>query len=139
MAYQRGSDMLLSIDVSLTATPSYTPVAGLTTKSLNLKSGTVEVTNQDSPNKWRELLANAAIREGSISAAAVFTDSASENKLMNVFMAGGIIKYQVFLPSFGTLSGLFQVTQLKYDGKHDDNVAWDLSLESAGELTWTPA
>lgn len=139
MAYQRGMDMLLKIDVSLTATPSYVTVAGLTTKSFSMKSGTVEVTNQDSPNRWRELLANGAVREASISAAGVFTDSTAESKLMTTFMTGAIIKYQMVMPGFGTMEGLFQIASLKYDGKHDDNVAFDASLESAGEIIWTAA
>lgn len=139
MAYQRGSDMLLKVDMSLTATPSYVTLAGMTSKKLTLKSGTAEVTNQDSPNKFRELLANAAIREVSLSASGKFSDAASENKLMNAFMAGSILKYQMIMPGFGTLEGLYQITSLAYDGKHEGSVEFDVQFESAGDQTWTAA
>ena len=43
------------------------------------------------------------------------------------------------MPDFGTIGGAFQVTQLQYSGEHNGEVAYELTLESAGAITFTAA
>jgi TP901-1 family phage major tail protein len=50
---------------------------------------------------------------------------------------GTIRAWQVLVPDFGTIAGPFQITSLEFSGRHDGEVAFDLSLESAGALTFT--
>jgi TP901-1 family phage major tail protein len=44
---------------------------------------------------------------------------------------------QVIVPDFGTIEGLFQISALEFAGEHNGEVTFDLSLESAGALTFT--
>ncbi len=135
MAYQKGSEMLLKVDS--TGSGNFIAVAGLTTKSLSLDAETVEVTNQDSVNKWRELLAGAGIKSAKVSGSGKFADAAADEICRGLLFAGTIRDWQVILPDFGTIEGAFQITSIQYQGPHDKEVAYTISLESAGELTWT--
>ena len=137
MAYQKGSDMLLKMDTASSGGPTFTTVAAIQTKELSISSDTVDVTNQDSANKWRELLAGAGIKKASISGRGVFNDSAVEGEVLTTALNGTIKVWQAIVPSLGTFQGLFQVSQAQYSGQHDGEVQYDFKLESAGELTFT--
>ena len=41
------------------------------------------------------------------------------------------------MPDFGIIEGPFQITALEYTGEHTGALTFDLSLESAGQLTFT--
>ncbi|MDB5486247.1 MAG: Phage major tail protein, partial [Tardiphaga sp.] len=43
---------------------------------------------------------------------------------------------RVVVPDFGTIDGLFQIVGLELSGEHNGEVTFDLSLESAGALTF---
>jgi len=138
MAAQKGSDLLIKVGDG--ATPEvFTTVAGLRTKNLTLNTETVDITNSDSVNKWRELLEGAGIKSASASGSGVFKDSASESTLVTAKMAGTIKNYQIVTPGLGTFEGAFQISQLQFAGEHNGEVTYELSLESAGELDFTAA
>lgn len=137
MPYQKGSDMLLKMDTAATGGPTFTTVAAIQTKDIQFSSETVEVTNQDSTNKWRELLAGAGIKKGTISGRGVFNDSVTENAVLQSLLDGTIKLWQAIVPGLGTFQGLFQVTQCQYQGPHDKEVQYDFKLDSAGAITFT--
>ncbi len=134
MAAQKGKDVLLKVDDGAS---TFNTVGGIRSKSISLNSETVDITNGDSANEWRELLANAGVRSASISGSGVFTDSASEEDVRGYFMAGTIDTYQVIVPDFGTFEGDFQVTSLEYSGEYNGEAAFSITLESAGAIAWT--
>ena len=41
------------------------------------------------------------------------------------------------IPDFGTVEGPFQVTAIEYAGSHDGEATYELSLASAGLLSFT--
>jgi TP901-1 family phage major tail protein len=41
------------------------------------------------------------------------------------------------VPDFGVIEGPFQITALELSGRHDNELAFEISLESAGALTFT--
>ena len=135
MATQRGSDLLLKLDEQANGT--FVTVAGLRSRKLKLSTDTVDVTDADSPGRWRELLAGAGVRRASISGAGVFRDSASDAAVNRVFFAGSIRPWRIVIPDFANLDGLFQVTALEFSGDHDGEVSFDIALESAGAITFT--
>jgi TP901-1 family phage major tail protein len=45
--------------------------------------------------------------------------------------------YQIVIPDFGTVEGAFQITSLEFAGEYNGEVTYELSLESAGALTFT--
>ncbi len=50
---------------------------------------------------------------------------------------GSIRNWQVVVPDFGIVEGPFQVTALDLSGRHDTEITFDITLESAGALTFT--
>lgn len=138
MAAQKGSDMLIKIGNN--GTPeAFTALAGLRTKTLAFNAETVDITNSDSANKWRELLEGAGIKSASLSGSGVFKDVASDETARAAFFAGAIKNYQVVIPSFGTIEGPFQISQCQYAGEHNTEVTYEISMESAGEITFAAA
>lgn len=135
MAAQKGKDLLLKADT--TGAGVYTTIAGLRTRSLALGSDTVDITHQESAGQWRELLGGAGVKSARISGAGVFKNAATDATIKDYFFNGTIRNWQIIVPAFGTIEGAFQVTSLDYSGKHDGEVTFDLTLESAGALAFT--
>ena len=47
------------------------------------------------------------------------------------------MNYQIVIPAFGTVQGAFQITSLEFAGEHNGEVTYNMSIESAGALTFT--
>lgn len=138
MAAQKGSDMLLKVGDG-GSPEAFTALAGLRTKNLQLNAETVDITNSDSANKWRELLAGAGIKSASVSGSGVFKDAAPDETVRASLFAGTIKNYQIVIPDFGTMEGAFQISSLQYAGEHNGEATHEVSLESAGEITFVAA
>ena len=134
MAAQKGKDLLLKLDEAGTGT--FVTVAGLRATRLSFNADAVDVTTAESAGRWRELLAGAGVRSAAISGRGVFRDAASDAALRRIFFDGTLPPFQVIVPDFGTVTGPFQVTSLEYAGDHDAEATYELSLVSAGALTF---
>jgi TP901-1 family phage major tail protein len=137
MAAQKGKDLLLKIDAD--GAGAFATVAGLRSRAIVFNAETVDVTHQKSVGQWRELLAGAGAKTARITGAGIFKDAASDATLRQVFFDGLIRAFQVIIPDFGTVEGPFQVATLELSGRHDGEVAFEISLESAGALAFTAA
>ncbi|MEO0792350.1 MAG: phage major tail protein, TP901-1 family [Pseudomonadota bacterium] len=135
MAAQRGRDLLLKIDT--TGTGSFSTVAGLRTRAIALNAETVDITHQESAGQWRELLGGAGARSARISGSGIFKDAASDAFVRQAFFNGDIPKFQIVVPDFGTFEGPFQISSFELSGRHDSEVTFEMTLESAGVLTFT--
>ncbi len=136
MAAQKGKDLLLKLD---DGGGTFATVAGLRTQRLALNADAVDITHAESAGRWRELLAGAGVRRASIAGTGIFKDAGSDELIRQVFFDGLIRNWQVIVPSFGTLQGAFQISSLDYRGEHAGEVTFELSLESAGALSFTGA
>lgn len=137
MAAQKGKDLLLKVDSDGGGT--FVTVAGLRTRTLALNSATVDITHAESTGRWRELLSGAGTKTARISGGGIFKDAASDATLRQYFFDGTIRPWQIIVPDLGTIEGLFQIASLEFSGRHDAEVAFELGIESAGELTFTAA
>jgi TP901-1 family phage major tail protein len=137
MAAQRGKDLLLKVDT--TGSGAFATVAGLRARSLAFNAATVDVTHAESADEWRELLAGAGAKSARISGSGIFKDAASDETVRGLFFAGTIRNWQMVIPDFGTVAGAFQITALEYSGSHDNELSFELALESAGALSFTAA
>jgi len=135
MAAQAGKDLLVKID---DGTGNFVTVAGLRTRQMTFNADAVDVTDQDSVGRWRELLAGAGARHATISGTGIFKDVASDALVQQNFFAGIVKMFQFVVPGFGTLKGPFMITALVYKADHAQGVMFDLTVESAGALTFTP-
>ena len=132
MVAQKGRDLLLKISDGGT----YATVAGLRTKRLAFNAETVDITDAESAGRWRELLGGAGIQRASLSGGGMFKDQASDALVRTAFFDGSILSWQILIPAFGTLTGLFQITSLEYSGDYNGEVRFELALESAGSLSF---
>jgi TP901-1 family phage major tail protein len=137
MTAQKGKDLLLKVDSD--GEGSFTTVAGLRARSLAFNAATVDITDQESAGRWRELLEGAGIKTARIAGSGIFKDAASDETLRSYFFAGSVRDFQVIVPDLGTVEGPFQIASLEYGGRHDGEVSFELGLESAGALSFTPA
>ncbi|HEX3943802.1 MAG TPA: phage major tail protein, TP901-1 family [Rhizomicrobium sp.] len=135
MSAQKGRDLLVKIGDG-GSPENFTTVAGLRATTLSFNSTTVDVTNADSANQWRELLAGAGVKSAAFSGAGVFKDAASDESLRSAFFNQTAPNFQVVIPNFGTITGPFQMASLQYEGPYDGEVKLSLSLASAGALTF---
>jgi TP901-1 family phage major tail protein len=133
MAAQKGKDLLLKIADGV----GFTTVAGLRTRRLAFNAETVDITHAESAGRWRELLEGAGVKRASITGRGLFKDAGSDAVVRQTFFDGSVKNYQIVIPDFGTLEGAFQITGLEFAGEHNAEVTYELSLESAGALTFT--
>jgi TP901-1 family phage major tail protein len=136
MSAQKGKDLLVKI---ADGGGGYMTVAGLRTRRLAFNAETVDVTHAESANRWRELLGGAGVKRASVSGRGLFKDAASDAAMRQTFFDGTILSYQIVIPDFGIVQGPFQLTNLEFAGEHNGEVTYELSLESAGELTFAAA
>jgi TP901-1 family phage major tail protein len=134
MAAQRGKDLLIKLD--MTGQGSFQTVAGLRATRITFNAETVDVTTLESPGRWRQLLGGAGVRSASISGSGVFRDQATDERAREIFFSGDIPTIQVIIPDFGTVQGPFQITSLEYSGQHDGEAVYELSLASAGAISF---
>jgi TP901-1 family phage major tail protein len=137
MGAQKGKDLLLKLDFDQNAV--FETVAGMRSRRIAFNAEAIDITNADSAGRWRELLEGAGVRRAGISGSGVFKDAASDASVRELFFDGAIRTWQVIVPDFGTIAGPFQVTGLEYAGEHDGEVSYEMSLESAGLISFAAA
>lgn len=135
MAAQKGKDLLLKVDSDGLGT--FETVAGLRSRSIAFNAETVDVTHQESAGQWRELLSGAGAKSARVAGSGIFKDAASDATIREVFFHGLIRAWQVVIPDFGMVEGPFQITSFELSGRHDGEVSFDLTLDSAGELSFS--
>ncbi|MCI4661464.1 MAG: phage major tail protein, TP901-1 family [Neomegalonema sp.] len=135
MTAQPGKDLLLKLDA--TGSGSFTTAAGLRASRIALNAASVDVTSADSAGRWRELLAGAGMRSANLTGSGIFRDDAADEAIRALFFAGDIRNWQAIIPDFGTIEGPFQITALEYAGNHDGEANYEMTLASAGALTFT--
>lgn len=134
MSAQKGKDLLLKLDGDGNGT--FATVAGMRSRAIAFNTETVDITHAESSGRWRELLAGAGAKHAKITGAGIFKDAASDALIRQYVFDGIIRNWQVVIPDFGTIEGPFQITAFELSGRHDGEVAFDLSLESAGALAF---
>jgi TP901-1 family phage major tail protein len=137
MGAQNGKDLLIKVD--LTGSGSFQTLAGLRATRISFNAETVDVTSLESAGGWRELLGGAGVRSAAISGSGVFRDDSTDERARQIFFDGETPAFQVIVPDFGTIEGPFQVTALEYAGAHNGEATYELSLASAGQLSFVAA
>jgi TP901-1 family phage major tail protein len=132
MTAQKGKDLLVKIHDGT----SFVTVAGLRSRRLSFNAESVDITHAESAGRWRELLDGAGIRRASISGRGLFKDAATDALMRQTFFDGAVKTFQIVIPDFGNVEGPFQISSLEFAGEHNGEVTYEMSLESAGALTF---
>lgn len=134
MSAQAGRDMLVKIK---TETGAFTTLGGLRTKSLRLNARSIDVTDSESLDAWRELLPGAGTKSVEITGAGVFRDKASDALARQAFFDQSLTDFQFIIPDFGVIEGPFIIERLSYAGSYQGEASYELSLQSAGATTFS--
>lgn len=134
MVAQNGKDLLIKLDLG---GANFTTVAGLRATRISFNAETVDVTSLESQGGWRELLSGAGVRSASVSGSGVFVDANTDDRARQIFFAGTVEIFQVIIPDFGIVEGPFQITAIEYAGSYNGEATYELSLASAGVLSFT--
>ena len=134
MAAQSGKDLLIKLD---TGGGQFETVAGLRATRISFNAESVDVTNLGSQNGWRELLGGAGVKSAGLSGSGVFRDETTDARARQIFFDGETLDFQVIIPDFGIVEGPFLLTSLEYAGSHNSEATYELSLASAGALSFT--
>lgn len=135
MAVQNGKDLLIKVD--LIGDNQFVTVAGLRATRIAFNAETVDVTSLESTGGWRELLAGAGVKSAQISGSGVFRDANTDERARQIFFDAEMPNFQVVIPSFGVVQGPFQITAIEYAGNYNGEATYEMSLASAGQLTFT--
>ena len=135
MGAQNGKDLLIKVDMSTDG--QFETIAGLRATRVSFNAETVDVTSLESQGGWRELLSGAGVRSAAISGAGVFKDEGTDERARQIFFDGETPDFQIIVPDFGVIEGPFQVTSIEYSGSHNGEATYEMSMASAGALTFT--
>ena len=135
MAVQSGKDLLIKLD--LIGDGQFVTIAGLRATRISFNAETVDVTSLESIGGWRELLAGAGVRSASISGSGVFRDANTDERARQIFFDGEVPRFQVIIPNFGVIEGKFQISAIEYSGNYNGEATYDMTMASAGVLTFT--
>jgi TP901-1 family phage major tail protein len=134
MAAQRGKDMLLKMRDDASA---FVTIAGLRSRRIAFDAETVDITSADSAGRWRELLSGAGVKKATVTGGGIFKDQTTDLLARQTFFDGVIRDWRVIVPDFGTIEGAFQISGLDYRGEHQGEVTFEMTLDSAGPLSFT--
>lgn len=123
--------------VDSTGAGAFATVAGLRSRSIAFNAESVEITHAESAGQWRELLAGGGVKSARVIGSGVFKDAGSDALIRSYVFNGTIRNWQVVAPDFGIIEGPFHIASFELSGRHDNEVAFDVALESAGELVFT--
>ena len=135
MAAQNGKDLLIKLDMN--GAGQFETIAGLRATRISFNAESVDVTSLESQGGWRELLAGAGVKSAAISGSGIFRDETTDERARQIFFDAEVPNFQVIIPDFGTVEGPFQITSVEYAGTHNGEATFELSLASAGVLTFT--
>ncbi len=135
MVAQNGKDLLIKLDMDNAG--SFETIAGLRATRISFNTESVDVTSLESQGGWRELLGGAGVKSASISGSGVFKDESTDERARQVFFDNEVPDFQLVVPDFGIIEGPFMITSIEYAGNYNGEASYEISLASAGELSFT--
>ena len=134
MTAQNGKDLLVKIDMDDVGT--FATLAGLRATRVSFNTQTIDTTSLESADGWRELLVGGGVKTLAITGSGVFRDEASDARAREIFFAGDIPSFQIIIPDFGVFEGKFQISSIEYAGNYDGEATYEMSLASAGAISF---
>ena len=142
MAGQSGTTWALSVRTA--ATPTYTAIAGLRTRSFKINNNPVDVTTAESTGRWRELLGDTGTVELEIDAAGLYQKDAPGHLLPTLVASGASTIFQLVSAASTpgiTIVGSFVVSEYEASATYNEASTFTVKLMSTGSptITYSPA
>jgi len=134
MTAQKGRDLILQINDGT----NYLTVAGFRSNGFTINNTPVDISNKDS-GAFQQYMEDAGLRHISVTGDGVFLGDAQFALAHGHIMAGTNPLCKLIAPGLGDYTGNFAIRSLQMSGNHNDGVTYQFQLESAGDITFTPA
>jgi len=130
-----GKDFVVQVG-DIAAATNFATVAAMRSTTMTINNETIDVTDKGGM-PWRELL-EGGLRSMSISLSGPISDAATLVTMRAAAVAGQIRYFKIVSGLGYTFIGKFQVVSLELGGEHTAEETYSLSLESSGEIAYTP-
>jgi TP901-1 family phage major tail protein len=131
MAAQQGKELLLKIHDG----SDYQLIGGFQSNDFTISGEAIDITTKEHSG-FREYLDGAGVRNLRVSGRGVFMNDDAFRLTHTHAMAGTHADCQVIVPGFGAYTGSFAIASLQMTGEQAGAVTYDISLESAGTITF---
>lgn len=138
MAKFKGLDFILEVNTGALLEPVWTKICGLTQTGLTINAESVDVTDNCSDG-WREMLEGAGIRSVSISASGNATDNAGQLFMTQAILDDEFIQARIKRGYGDQFAGMWHIPSNGFSAAHNGAETYEVTLESAGEITYTAA
>ena len=117
---------------------TFTQVGGVIATSMSINGEQVDVTTKDD-SFWRQLLAACGSRSASISISGRYTDEVKLEEMQTMALEGTHKNFQLVSDRGDAFEALFEVATFDRSGDDKDAENFSVTLESASDVTHTPA
>jgi len=118
---------------------SFTEIGGLRNYRIALRNRPANFHHLSLAHAWEEAMEGSGRQQITLSGEGIFTDTNSEETLREQAFANSAKNYHISLGNGDVLSGAFCVTQYDRSANMDGGIEYQLTLQSAGEVTFTAA
>lgn len=137
MAARSGALMLIKVGDGAPS-ETFTTVGGIRNTSMILNNHPIQ-SNHMASGIWRESLENSGMQSLTISGDGMFTETDAEELIRGYAFAGGINNYRLIFANGDYITGAFVVSHYARGGDYEAEERYAITLESAGEITFTAA
>lgn len=133
----KGLDFILEVDNGTEGVPLWTRVCGLTQTGLTINQEGVDITDNCSEG-WREMLEGAGVRSVSISGSGNSRNNDGQKFLEEACRSNLFVKARIRRGYGDQFSGVWQIPSVGASATYNGAETFEVTLESAGEITYTP-
>ena len=114
-----------------------TLVAGARSDSITINNEPIDVTDKGDDG-WRTLLADASVRSVEMAVSGLVSGDSLISKSLGATTAlhGD---YKIEIDGIGEAAGEFFFSNIEISAPHDGAAEFSATIQSSGEITWTPA
>ncbi|WP_413709379.1 phage major tail protein, TP901-1 family [Rhizobium sp. Rhizsp82] len=137
MPQKKGRTLLIQIGNG--ADPEvFAALCGLTTRSFNLSTNSVDTTIPDcnNPDATPQRTTEPGINSRTFSGSGAFVSSANTTAFMTHVIESTTFNAKVIVPGLGTFTGTFFVTDFELSGETEGNMQFSATFEAASVLAF---
>ena len=105
-------------------------------KSFTINNETVDISNE-TDGRWRQLLEGAGLSNVSMSMSGVWANNTGGQAIRQAAFNNTAVTLKLVDDNGDYLQGDFHITSFGESGEHNGEVTFDVSFESAGDITST--
>ena len=131
---KKGNSFILKLATTFNGN-TYETVAELRATSMTINKAVVDITNKDSAG-WTEALPGGGVKSAAISASGVYTDGASQKRMITAYNASTHWNAQIIDEAGNTFTGAWNIDSLQFAGDHNVEQTFEISMSSSDAITF---